>query len=284
MSRFSAAGVKPDAKDDTKTDIQGFALKIIGVPGKKLIDEGTQESNGFDLLLANVPFFLAKDVKEYNEQLSLNSPDIDIFTKGRILFTVLPRLNRAIGMSKTQNPFSDIYSSVSTYQIEQNMVNYRAVPCANQTHMAGPEGATKFRTAMQLSMTQGNGACFELEARKALTPSYLMAEDVTKTWEEHITTALEKVPEAKGNSVFEKTIGPWVSLGQISFPVQTFESEGQMNFCEAMSFNPWRTLPEMRPLGGLNRARKSVYKAVFDTRKADNSWKDIPEPTGTESF
>ena len=36
--------------------------------------------------------------------------------------------------------------------------------------------------------------------------------------------------------------------------------------CENLSFSPWNSLPEHEPLGGINRVRKEVYKAVSDRR------------------
>jgi hypothetical protein len=44
----------------------------------------------------------------------------------------------------------------------------------------------------------------------------------------------------------------------------------QVFFCENLSFNPWRTLPQHRPLGGINRSRLRVYDAVAAYRRSRN--------------
>jgi len=41
-------------------------------------------------------------------------------------------------------------------------------------------------------------------------------------------------------------------------PVQTLESAEQMKVCENLSFLPWHTLETLRPLGGINRARRAA--------------------------
>lgn len=48
--------------------------------------------------------------------------------------------------------------------------------------------------------------------------------------------------------------------------VPLLESSG-----EALSFNPWRTLAEHRPLGWVNRVREAVYRADFNWRTAANA-------------
>lgn len=39
-----------------------------------------------------------------------------------------------------------------------------------------------------------------------------------------------------------------------------------MAFCQDLAFNPWRALPEHRPLGGINRVRREVYVALSAMR------------------
>jgi len=57
-----------------------------------------------------------------------------------------------------------------------------------------------------------------------------------------------------------------ILLGRIEIPVQTFDKPDQISTCEDISFNPWNSLPEHRPLGGLNRMRLAVYLASMQVR------------------
>ena len=44
-----------------------------------------------------------------------------------------------------------------------------------------------------------------------------------------------------------------------------------MTFCENLSYTPWHSLPDHRPIGGINRARKVVYEAISKVRHDYNA-------------
>jgi hypothetical protein len=56
-----------------------------------------------------------------------------------------------------------------------------------------------------------------------------------------------------------------------------------MAFADNLSFNPWHSLPEHRPLGNQNRARKKLYLELSKLRQSMNETRRL-EPTGEESF
>ena len=56
-----------------------------------------------------------------------------------------------------------------------------------------------------------------------------------------------------------------------------------MAFCENLSFTPWHSLPQHRPLGAVNRVRRTVYESVSKKRHALNQT-PRKEPTGDEAF
>ena len=62
-------------------------------------------------------------------------------------------------------------------------------------------------------------------------------------------------------------------------PRQTFDTTARMSFGENLSYTPWHCLPEHRPLGGINRARRVVYEAISKVRhKSNNEPRREPEP------
>jgi hypothetical protein len=61
-------------------------------------------------------------------------------------------------------------------------------------------------------------------------------------------------------------MSPYRKVATIRIPAQSFESPARMQYCENLVFSPWHTLPEHRPLGGINRAREVVY-AVMSKRR-----------------
>ena len=62
-------------------------------------------------------------------------------------------------------------------------------------------------------------------------------------------------------------------------PTLAFTSPEHLGFCENLSFTPWHTIPEHRPLGGINRVRKTVYDTISHVRHEINGDKHR-EPTG----
>lgn len=76
---------------------------------------------------------------------------------------------------------------------------------------------------------------------------------------------------------------PFRKVARIRIPRQTFDSPAQMEFCENLSLTPWHCLPEHRPLGAVNRARRPVYEAVSAKRHQANGVTRT-EPTGEEQF
>ena len=54
-------------------------------------------------------------------------------------------------------------------------------------------------------------------------------------------------------------------------PIQDFTTEELKEFAEHLSFHPWHSLAEHRPLGGLNRARKVIYSEISRFRHTKNS-------------
>jgi hypothetical protein len=71
---------------------------------------------------------------------------------------------------------------------------------------------------------------------------------------------------------------PFVPVGKIKIPAQTFDSPAQQKFCENLSFTPWHGTKEHRPLGSMNRTRKVVYEATSSARHRLNGARRV-EPT-----
>ena len=43
-------------------------------------------------------------------------------------------------------------------------------------------------------------------------------------------------------------------------------SKEALTACENLSFTPWHTLLEHRPIGGIQRARKEIYQTISKVR------------------
>jgi hypothetical protein len=64
---------------------------------------------------------------------------------------------------------------------------------------------------------------------------------------------------------------PFVKVATLELPIQRFDTPELDAIGENLSFDPWRCLPAHRPLGGLNRARRQIYRALARFRHDRNA-------------
>jgi hypothetical protein len=82
--------------------------------------------------------------------------------------------------------------------------------------------------------------------------------------------------------LWDEARSPPIEVATIRIPRQRFDGAAQQAFCENLSFTPWHSLPEHRPIGGINRVRKAVYLAVSTLRHRLNQAPRV-EPTAVEA-
>jgi hypothetical protein len=99
----------------------------------------------------------------------------------------------------------------------------------------------------------------------------------------HIQTDPHRLPIENASVRWPEKLSPPVPAATLRLPRQKFDSAAQLAFASNLSFNPWHCLPEHRPLGNQNRARRRLYQELSRLRQAMN---DTPhrEPTGEEVF
>jgi hypothetical protein len=118
------------------------------------------------------------------------------------------------------------------------------------------------RNAMVASLSEGD---VELEVRMQMqTDPHLM-------------------PIENAGVLWPEKLSPRVSVATLRLPRQRFDSPAQMEFAKRLSYNPWHTIAEHRPLGNQSRARRRMYWELAKLRHTMNA---VPhyEPTGDEVF
>ena len=265
--RFSNGNADP-ARADIKGDARGMAIKLMGVPGVKLLPE---ESTGQtqDFILINHPVFFIDDPQDYlkliergessNPLVKMTAP-FALGVKGALIA-------RAISKKKIENPLSTRFWSMVPYRLgddaNKQAIKFSARPCLAHANDRIPENpdANYLRKAMANTLAAGD-ACFDFLVQPRLSAA-MKVEDSRTEWKE--------------------SEAPFIKVATITIPRQTFDSPEQMEFCENLSFTPWHSLPEHRPLGGVNRVRRTVYEQVSKVRHALNH-APREEPTGAEIF
>jgi hypothetical protein len=255
--RFSNAF--SSVESDGKLDVRGMAIKVMGVEGEKLLEPEKLEKTQ-DFLLINTNVFFSPNTSEYvkftREYVKNES------TLGYVLWPSKWRqagiLYRSARVTMT-NPLTTRFWSSVPYKLGASAVKYSAKPCAGIA-ATGKAGSTPdyLREAMVAFLRNREG-CFDFMVQFQTDAVKMPVEDPSVEWDE--------------------AVSPFVTVATLKIPQQTFDSEAQMAYCEALSFTPWHSLPEHRPIGGVNRIRKVVYERASTLRHTANN---VPrrEPSG----
>jgi hypothetical protein len=85
-----------------------------------------------------------------------------------------------------------------------------------------------------------------------------------------LQTDPERMPVEDPTVLWREDLSPFIKVATLRIPRQTFDTPERDTFAEHLSFTPWHALPDHRPLGGINRARRVVYDTVSRLRHESN--------------
>jgi hypothetical protein len=91
------------------------------------------------------------------------------------------------------------------------------------------------------------------------------------------------MPIENNGVLWPTKLSPRVPAAVLRIPKQKFDSPEQLEFAKVLSYNPWHSIPEHRPLGNQSRARKRMYYELSRLRQKMNEVEHY-EPTGDEVF
>jgi hypothetical protein len=262
--RFSGPGpyVTPDIDD---VGFMSISIKLMGVPGPKLMDE---ERFTQDMFGVSTPTFVTPDTRA-NAQLqleSLKNAQMYYFFNLRRPH-LLDFIMQGLWIKTQSSPFEAPYFSCVPYLLgEGQAMQYSVWPTSNKKTpiprlpLRPPDDY--LRKAMVAALNQGN---VELDVRLQLQtdPHLMPIENNAVLWPERLS--------------------PRISVATLRIPKQTFDSPAQLAFARRLSYNPWHCIPEHRPLGNQSRARRRMY---FELSQLRHNMNAVPhyEPTGDETF
>ena len=156
------------------------------------------------------------------------------------------------------------YSNVPFLLGEGQAVQYSLQARAAGPHAGSPRqpGENYLRDAMVRTLAAGDWA-FDFMVQVQTDPHRMPIEDATVKWPERLS--------------------PYVPVARLRLPAQRFDSDAQLAFADVLRYNPWHSLPEHRPLGNSNRARRRMYAELAALRQRMNATAHV-EPTGAETF
>ncbi len=248
-------------QSDTKADIRGMAIKVLKVPGTKLLEENC-DCGSHDFLTISTPVLVTADVQEFTRL-------IRAFTGGVIkmgLFCLThPRAtwNLLSAMKHHANPLTTRYWSTTPYLFgDGRAVKYSIIPHLTTPGTAPADAGDNYLRQAMVNTLASDGARFDFCVQFQLDADSMPIEDAGDEWHEHAS--------------------PFLKVATVHIPPQVFDTPERDQYGNhVLSFNPWHALAEHRPLGGVNRARKLVYRAISAFRHQKNNV-ECHEPNGYE--
>lgn len=233
---------------DKDGDIRGMAIKLMGVSGEKLLAP-EKDAQTHDFILISTPRFVTKDVEEFDELIRAITGGI----AGKIWFFLTHwrvSWNLYRSMIKFANPLQIRYFSTTPYLFGDRAVKYSAIPHIDTPDSIPSDPDDDYLRLAMIKQLQQADAVFDFAVQMQTDAEAMPIEDPGKEWPE--------------------TLSPFRKVATIKILQQAFDSEQQREFGENLSFSPWHALPEHRPLGGINRARKVIYDAISQFRHEYN--------------
>jgi hypothetical protein len=259
--RFSNADADAH-RADAKGDVRGMAIKLLDVPGEKILEDDRLAPTQ-DFMMINDPVFLTDHAEHYLklvERINSSNPLVKL-SAGLALGLKGAERALAAQSSRIANPLATRYWSPVPYRLGdppyKQAIKFSAAPCnAIETELPHDPDPNFLRKAMIDQLQEGD-AKFDFLVQPR-TSDAMSVEDSHDEWKE---------AEA-----------PFHKVATITIPKQAFATPERDALAENLSFNPWHALPQHRPLGSVNRIRRVVYKTISSLRRELNNV-SLKEPT-----
>ncbi|MCP8466314.1 catalase family protein [Pseudomonas sp. ZM23] len=265
--RFSGPGphVEPDIDD---VGFLSIGVKVMGVPGPKLMDDErfTQDFTG-----VCTPTFVTPDTRSNVKLQMWSRRHMGVFyffdPSGPTGTHLLDLLMQGLWNETQYNPLGhEFYSCVPYLLGEGQAMQYRFRPLSRV-----PQRIPRLPLRPPDNYLRDNMV------------RTLAQQDVEFHLLVQVQTDAHRMPLEDAGVRWPDRLSPPVAVATLRIPRQRFDSQAQLDFARNLTINPWHCLPEHRPLGNQNRARKRMYYELARYRQVQNAVQHI-EPTGDETF
>ena len=253
---------------------QGFAIKIFDVDGPKLV-EGETDSTTFDLVMKNIPIFIANTARHYlfiqeigfdvAKYLARGKPGFrDLLTdfltgKGTLeqadwAWEELFAFVRTATQTPVSNPLLTTFWTMGAVRHGDYVAKLRVAPAAgSDAHVIHSE--------------------LDLEGRPDVFGPALVDELQARAFDfdlqVQLCTNLEAMPVNELTVEWPEKLSPFVTVGRVHIPRQDISGPENLERGEALAFNQWRVTSDHRPLGEIMHVRR-IYSASAKVRRTMN--------------
>lgn len=246
--RFSNGNGLP--KSDSEPDVRGMAIKLMGVSGKKILEDEI-DAQTQDFLMINTKSFFIHDLDSYVDFVAASKDGLKGIAKFALLHPKTSYNIYKIMNQNISNPLETAFYSTTSYKLGNSAIKFGARPCLGENLSKNTNKSTNFLKEAMVKTLNQKDVCYDfmVQIRKGSLEN-MPVEDATKEWSEKES--------------------PYIKVATINIPKQIFDTPKQNDFAENISYTPWHSLPEHKPLGFTNRVRKVVYNTISKYRHSQN--------------
>ena len=244
---------------DKQSTFKGFAVKIIGVEGKKFLADKADEVTQ-DFLLVSDPVIPTGDIKSYHDmQLKLeklaHTPE---FFQDALSATarVANKALEAVGLDPQISPIGpghphyhllgETYHSMGALRYGDYVAKISASPLSANV---------KALEKQEVDVTEDG-------TWRDLTVDFFRTQSAEYELRAQLSTDLKTMPVEDASVEWPAEQSPYQPVAKIVIPAQDAYSPARRVFADdVLSYNPFHCLPAHQPLGSINRARIKAYES-----------------------
>jgi hypothetical protein len=255
--RFSNAS--NELAPDSKGDVRGMAIKLMGVPGRKVLPSHA-EAPTHDLVFISAANFPSRTPAEFGALVAamLGSP-----WRKLVYFATHPWVawNLLTTMVRHANVLQLRYFSAVPYALGPHAVKYVATPRVSVPDAMPARPTANFLRQVAAAQLADGDAVFDIALQFQRDEDCMPLDDPRRAW--------------------SLALSPPRHVAILRILPQAFDKPQLDAYGEALSFSPWHCLPENRPLGAINEARRTVYETLSAFRRK-SSHESQAEPADWE--
>jgi hypothetical protein len=258
-------GDGPPQSDVNNTVSIGMAFKLLDVKEEKLLG-AQQTEDSVDFLMTNHSNFIVRDIREFAEVIE--GREGGLLDKIGAVKVAAKGLYQRLKVEK-KDPLATSYWSNLPFKMGEGVVKYLLRPesCPGESDtgevlITRPMHWTPNFLADTLAKhIRHHSACFGFYLQKRGSDKESPVEDASVSWpEKGLVTRVGtlQIPSQEPNE----------NLALISS--LAVEGLSGKQICQNLSFSPWNTTTDFKPLSSLNRARRVIYELSAAMRRDIN--------------
>ncbi|GAA2154846.1 MULTISPECIES: catalase family protein [Glycomyces] len=256
-----------DLRSDQVPVQRGFAVKVIGAPGPRAVDDGFTTQ---DFLLVNHPTLPFGNIAEYAKLQGLleKQPGQSDQTLQRAGFAARTAAKVLEAAHRPLPPAVETLAAANNHILGETFHSMAAVRYGDYVAKisAAPKSSNvKALTGKKIEKRDGESAL------RRLVADFFGKQDAEYELRAQLCTDVEKMPIEDASKLWPEELSPHQPIAALSFPAQEPYSDERRRYADdVLSFNPWHALEAHRPLGSIMRSRRKAYPRSSDFRHGYN--------------